>query len=277
MSQKDEPPAWWALHLRRRGEALTPEEQLLYEAEMSRHDQEAPALKNGLEALRLLREQVVHLASDNATLHNNLARLEEERERVEKALQSSDTPVARRRRVTPMAHPKHDAVRRRYERQCGYCGVSEGDTGGELTVDHFRPISAAGDEADNNLVYCCFRCNTYKGDFWPNASDLQQGYRILHPRLDPTGQHFHLNEQSGCLEPLTPTGRFHIELLRLNRPQLIERRLTARLRHLLVESYRLLQKENDVLRQRAVLLERYLRELASGGMAPADASEEDAT
>ena len=36
-----------------------------------------------------------------------------------------------------MAHPRHEEVRRRYGLRCGYCGVSEAETGGELTVDHF--------------------------------------------------------------------------------------------------------------------------------------------
>lgn len=56
-----------------------------------------------------------------------------------------------------MAHPKNLEVRQRYEGRCGYCGVSEGETGGELTVDHFRPLCAGGDDTDDNLVYCCFR------------------------------------------------------------------------------------------------------------------------
>ncbi len=54
-----------------------------------------------------------------------------------------------------MAHPKHHAVRQRYGGCCGYCGLSETDTGGELTVDHFRPLSAGGDDGDGNLVYAC--------------------------------------------------------------------------------------------------------------------------
>jgi hypothetical protein len=35
-----------------------------------------------------------------------------------------------------MAHPKLQMVRARYAFCCGYCGVSEADVGGELTVDH---------------------------------------------------------------------------------------------------------------------------------------------
>lgn len=152
-------------------------------------------------------------------------------------------------------------MRQRYGFRCGYCGVSETDTGGELTIDHFRPVSAGGGDEEANLIYSCFRCNTYKGDFTPTAADVQLGLRILHPLIDPIEQHFHENETNGILEPLTPTGRFHIELLRLNRPELIEYRAQRRLRVLLSESQRLLLSENEFLRTRVALLERYLKEL----------------
>jgi len=45
-----------------------------------------------------------------------------------------------------VAHPKLNDVRRRYHYRCGYCGVSETDIGGELTVDHFLPPKSGGDE-----------------------------------------------------------------------------------------------------------------------------------
>ena len=39
--------------------------------------------------------------------------------------------------------------------RCGYCGVSETSSGGELTIDHYRPVSQNGDDSDDNLVYAC--------------------------------------------------------------------------------------------------------------------------
>ena len=61
---------------------------------------------------------------------------------------------------------QHSEVRDRYERRCGYCGVSEVEAGGQLTIDHFKPLASGGDESPENLVYACFRCNSYKGDFF---------------------------------------------------------------------------------------------------------------
>lgn len=80
-----------------------------------------------------------------------------------------------------MAHAKHAQVRQRYEFRCGYCGVSEVDTGGELTVDHYHPVAAGGDDTDDNLVYACFKCNQYKGDYHPTEEDLARQLRVLHP------------------------------------------------------------------------------------------------
>ena len=80
-----------------------------------------------------------------------------------------------------MAHAKHDQVRARFQTRCGYCGVCEEDVGGELTIDHYVPVVAGGDERDENLVYACFRCNLFKGDFHPSDEDRAQGHFVLHP------------------------------------------------------------------------------------------------
>jgi hypothetical protein len=144
-----------------------------------------------------------------------------------------------------------------------------------LTIDHFQPVSAGGDDSVDNLVYACFRDNTYKGDFWPSPAELKLGRRLLHPLLDQIPLHVRENPLTCQLEPLTPTGRFHILLLRLNRPQLIERRLARRLRQLLAEGYRLLQDENERLRMRIVLLEIYLREVNRQRSQESEADEEE--
>jgi hypothetical protein len=160
-----------------------------------------------------------------------------------------------------MAHAKHEHVRLRYERRCGYCGVSEVDTGGELTVDHYHPVTAGGGDSDDNLVYACFRCNLYKGDFVPDAADVKAGRRVLHPLFDVLGGHLREQETTGFLEPQTETGRFHIALLRLNRPELIEHRLSRRLARSLAEAHELLKAENELLRRWSTQLEAYIRHL----------------
>ena len=160
-----------------------------------------------------------------------------------------------------MAHPQHEEVRERFTHCCGYCGVSEADAAGELTVDHYRPVNAGGDEAADNLVYCCSRCNLFKGGFWPTPDDTAHGRRVLHPRLDDLNAHYRVNERTGEVEPLTDTGRFHVELLHLDRSALTAHRLQKRLNLLRAENQQLLEAENAQLRATIQAQEEYLRRL----------------
>lgn len=160
-----------------------------------------------------------------------------------------------------MAHPRHDQVRRRFGHRCGYCGVAEADAAGELTVDHFQPRSAGGDDSDDNLVYACFRCNLHKADFHPTTGDLALGHRLLHPLRDKHAEHYQLNLKTGELEPLTHTGQFHINLLHLNRPALAAYRLRQQQSMLYGIQKALLEEEIVRLRRLLVAQEQYLNEL----------------
>lgn len=160
-----------------------------------------------------------------------------------------------------MSHPKHNEVRSRYREQCGYCGVREVDMGGELTVDHFVPVSAGGDEQDGNLVYACFRCNLFKSDFSPTDKDRSNGHVLLHPLLDSVASHIRLDGTTGRLEPLTETGRFHIALLHLNRPALIMLRLRQRHQELTQARRKLLEAEIKELRAILLAQEKYITHL----------------
>lgn len=126
-----------------------------------------------------------------------------------------------------MAHPSHGVVRVRYDFACGYCGVSEATSGGELTVDHYYPESRGGGEDDANLVYACFRCNLHKSDRLPFTAlgDAHRVIHILHPLTDDIATHIAEDVATGTLQALTETGASHIAALRLNRAALIEHRL----------------------------------------------------
>ena len=160
-----------------------------------------------------------------------------------------------------MAHPKHDDVRERYQYQCGYCGISEVDAGGELTVDHYQPVSAGGNDDDENLVYACIRCNQYKSDYWPDVQEMAAGNIVLHPLRDDILLHYQANELTGELDPKTPTGRFHIELLDLNRHQLVSHRQRVWLQSLSDEIRRSLNEEISELHAELRAYERYVFQL----------------
>ena len=160
-----------------------------------------------------------------------------------------------------MPRPDLDLIRQRYAYACGYCGVSETSAGGILTIDHFRPLAAGGDDDLDNLVYACTRCNQYKHMYWPTPDDLAHGFRVLHPLRDVRAEHLHLNSQNARLEPLTPTGQFHIALLRLNRPELVKHRMAQQLRELLEDKLSLLEQQIRDLQDTIAAQERYIAAL----------------
>lgn len=112
-------------------------------------------------------------------------------------------------------------IRQRAEFKCEFCGISEIDSGGELTIDHFHPKSKGGNDDLNNLIYCCIRCNQYKFDYWPNDPDEPM---LFNPRIENFAEHY-LELDDGTIYPLTSTGTFTLKRLRLNRPPLIANRL----------------------------------------------------
>jgi len=117
-----------------------------------------------------------------------------------------------------------EQVRQRAGLACEFCGVTETDVGGALTVDHFQPTAKRGDDSLENLLYCCARCNQYKLDYWPTQPDAPS---LLNPRREPAAQHL-LELDDGTLYPLTAIGVFTLERLRLNRPPLVAHRLRKR-------------------------------------------------
>jgi len=134
-----------------------------------------------------------------------------------------------------------EQVRQRANFACEYCGVSEADTGGQLTIDHFQPKSKGGDDSFDNLLYCCIRCNQYKQDYWPANTDEPS---LWNPRDTPFPQHFHLLDD-GTLYPRTATGAFTLKRLRLNRTPLVIHRLNKIQR---AEEIRLLTRYRDLTR-----------------------------
>lgn len=119
-----------------------------------------------------------------------------------------------------------DQIRQRAAFACEYCGVNETDTGGLLTLDHFHPQSKGGSDNPENLIYCCNRCNSYKYNYFPSSNKEPS---IWNPTQSPRDQHF-FELDNGQLKALTPVGKATIDLLRLNRPPLIQYRLQKKAR-----------------------------------------------
>lgn len=120
-----------------------------------------------------------------------------------------------------------ERARARYAGRCGYCGVEESDVGATLTTDHHRPRAHGGGDEEDNIVYCCPRCNEYKGSYWYEIDP--PGIPLLHPGAVNLSDHLRELDE-GRVEGITEEGDFLIHRLRLNRPQLVRHR--ARLRAL---------------------------------------------
>ena len=120
---------------------------------------------------------------------------------------------------------QRERTRQRYAYSCGYCGVHESDVGATLTVDHHHPTAHGGTDDDENLVYCCPRCNEHKGAYWHKVQIPH--IRLLHPLEDDLTLHLR-EQQNSELIGETPEGTFYIQRLRLNRLQLIEHRRRKR-------------------------------------------------
>jgi hypothetical protein len=153
-------------------------------------------------------------------------------------------------------------IRERAHFACEFCGVTETDTGGELTIDHFQPQTKGGTDELDNLLYCCHRCNQYKADYWPVRPDDPI---LWHPRHFPLEAHL-LLLADGTLYPITATGAFTLRRLRLNRPPLVAYRLQkqaqieedgllARYRDLVVVLEQLYQQQVALLEEQQTLLD----------------------
>jgi hypothetical protein len=116
-------------------------------------------------------------------------------------------------------------VQRRAGGTCEYCGVTEVASGGELSVDHYRPTSQGGTDELDNLVYACFRCNLYKAAYWADGGELA----LWNPRVESFAVHF-VEAEDGTLLGRTPVGVRTVEVLRLNRPLLVANRSQRRAR-----------------------------------------------
>lgn len=156
-----------------------------------------------------------------------------------------------------MRQEERETLRQRFRFRCGYCGVSEGDAGSELTVDHFQPRSQGGLHEPENWVYCCHACNEFKGDCWrPNLPG-----RILHPLRDDLAVHM-AEHEDGTILALSETGTFH--KLRLNREQLIAYRCTRRQLEAAIQNRAHLLERLQQLEEQVQTLTGQLEELERG-------------
>ena len=116
-------------------------------------------------------------------------------------------------------------VELRASQRCEYCRTPARFVPKALSVEHVIPRSRHGSPADNNLALACQGCNNHKY-VRVEAEDPVGGGTVplFHPRRDRWPVHFVWSQDGTEMLGLTPVGRATVEVLRLNRPGLIELR-----------------------------------------------------
>ncbi len=108
-------------------------------------------------------------------------------------------------------------VRQRAKSLCEYCRSNERWQLVPFTIDHIIPISKQGTNELENLALACFHCNRYKSNF-----EFIDGIPIFNPRKMIWNEHFFWSEDFLIILPKTETGQVTIELLKLNRPRILQ-------------------------------------------------------
>ena len=119
-----------------------------------------------------------------------------------------------------MAAALKAVVRRRARFRCEYCHFPERLAELRFQLDHIVPRKHRGPTTLENLALACFRCNSHKG---PNMSgvdpDTGRVERLFHPRSHEWNAHFLW--RGAALAGKTPIGRATIDVLKMNRPEVV--------------------------------------------------------
>jgi hypothetical protein len=125
--------------------------------------------------------------------------------------------------VSTISRATAEAVRRRANFACEYCGLREAEAELRHQIDHVVARQHALDDRIENLALACGFCNSHKG---PNLSgiDPETGAitTLFNPRTDEWTDHF---RRAGVeIVGLTATGRATITVLAMNAREQLQRR-----------------------------------------------------
>ena len=88
-------------------------------------------------------------------------------------------------------HWSRQAVLRRDEYTCAYCGIQAGDkqrghvlNKGDFTVDHIMPVSRGGKNTWGNTICACPACNHRKADRTPHEANMKLLWEPKTPRVN---------------------------------------------------------------------------------------------
>lgn len=109
--------------------------------------------------------------------------------------------------------------------KCEYCLSPATYSVFPFEADHIVPSSKGGSTSLDNLALSC-GCHRFKATR-THARDPKSGklVRLFNPRKDRWSKHFRWSEDLNHIEGLTAIGRATVEVLRLNRKELVQLRM----------------------------------------------------
>ena len=112
---------------------------------------------------------------------------------------------------------------------CEYCLHPENYASDFFHFDHIIPLSMGGTSDLSNIARSCGLCNGFKRQIIEHFDPITgQIYPLFNPRKSIWTAHFKWSEDDLLILGETPTGRATIELLQLNRQQVVNLRQLLR-------------------------------------------------
>ena len=115
-------------------------------------------------------------------------------------------------------------VRAQFLQRCAYCQSSETLTVVTFEVEHIIPLSLGGQTDFENLCLACPTCNRHKANRVIGLTDEGAAARLFYPQCDSWLDHLDWSVNGTEIVGLTEIAVATVNLLSMNRPQLVELR-----------------------------------------------------
>ncbi len=113
-------------------------------------------------------------------------------------------------------------IREHFGDCCAYCRTAEALSAAIFEFEHIVPRSAGGATTFDNVCFCCPACNRFKSDLLSAPDPVTHDDALLfQPYQQRWLEHFAWSEDGTQVVGLTPTGRATVDVLRMNRQQMV--------------------------------------------------------
>jgi len=125
-----------------------------------------------------------------------------------------------------------------------------------MEIDHFDPtLKGRIRHRYSNLFLASRYCNNKKHGNWPSPEAQSKGVRFLNCcREQDYGEHIFEDPGTHQVVGVTPAGKYHVRILDLNAPHLVDERAErSRLRKLLYQDRKIVRESSAAMRAFHVL------------------------